>query len=60
MDEGVGFDPENIEVRGSGMGLPGMSDWAELVDGEFTFQSTPGKGTTIWLTAPISRRERTS
>ena len=56
-DTGVGFDPENVDVKGGGMGLPGMSDWAEMIDGELTYQSAPGKGTSIWLTAPVRRRE---
>ena len=52
-DHGVGFDPDHVQVKGSGMGLLGMADRAELIDGELTYQTTPGKGTSIWLTAPI-------
>ncbi len=59
VDHGVGFDPEHIQVKGSGMGLLGMADRAELIDGELTYQTAPGKGTTIWLTAPISREDCT-
>lgn len=57
-DHGVGFDPEHIQAQGSGMGLLGMADRAELIDGELTYQTAPGKGTTIWLTAPVSRKDR--
>lgn len=57
-DQGVGFDPEHIQAKGSGMGLWGMADRAELIDGELTYQSAPGKGTTIWLTAPISGKDK--
>lgn len=56
-DHGVGFDPDHIQAKGSGMGLLGMADRAELIDGELTYQTAPGKGTTIWLTAPISRKD---
>lgn len=56
-DTGVGFDPEHIQAKGSGMGLLGMADRAELIDGELTYQTAPGKGTTIWLTAPILRKD---
>lgn len=56
-DYGVGFDPERLEIKGTGMGIPGMSDRAELIDGELTYQTAPGKGVSIWLTAPIERRE---
>lgn len=58
-DHGVGFDPEHIQAKGSGMGLLSMADRAELIDGELTYQTAPGKGTTIWLTAPISRKDHT-
>lgn len=58
-DTGVGFDPEHIQVKGSGLGLPGMAERAERIDGELTYQSAPGKGTTIWLTAPIHRKDHT-
>lgn len=56
-DHGVGFDPEHIQAQGSGMGLLGMADRAELIDGELTYQTALGKGTTIWLTAPVSRKD---
>ena len=58
LDYGVGFDPEHIQAKGSGMGLWGMADRAELIDGELTYQSAPGQGTTIWLTAPISGKDK--
>ena len=58
-DLGVGFDPEHIQAKGSGMGMLGMADRAELIDGELSYQTAPGKGTTIWLTAPITREETT-
>ena len=47
-----------MEIKGSGMGLLSMADRAELIDGELTFQSAPGKGTSIWLTAPVKKEER--
>lgn len=59
LDHGVGFDPEHIQAKGSGMGLLDMADWAELIDGELMYRTAPGKGMTIWLTAPISRKEIT-
>ena len=59
-DQGVGFDPDKVEIKGTGMGLLGMADRAELIDGEFSFQSAPGRGTSIWLTAPIKKEEEPS
>lgn len=56
-DHGVGFDPEHMDVKGTGMGLLGMADRAELIDGELTFQTAPGKGVSIWITAPVKEGE---
>lgn len=57
VDHGVGFDSEHIHAQGSGMGLLGMADRAELIDGELTYWTAPGKGTTIRLTAPIAGKD---
>lgn len=56
-DRGVGFDSEHMQVKGTGMGLLSMADRAELIDGELTCHSTPGQGTTVWLTAPVLRKD---
>ena len=58
-DHGVGFDLEHMEIKGSGIGLPSMRDQAALIDGELTYQSMPDRGTSIWLTAPATRRKLT-
>lgn len=47
QDDGVGFDLENIEVRGSGLGLYGMKERASLFGGEVSIRTAPGEGTTI-------------
>jgi len=50
-DEGSGFDPR---VPGStGLGLTGMRERAEIVDGSLELVSSPGGGTTIMLAVPI-------
>lgn len=55
-DDGKGFDPDRIEIKGSGMGLLGMAERAELIDAELTVQSAPGKGTSVWLAARVKER----
>ncbi len=55
-DDGQGFDVATVEKmysqRGS-LGLLNMRERAELSDGTFRIDSTPGQGTTITLEVPI-------
>ena len=46
IDDGVGFIPENA-VEGGGLGLDGMIERAEIMDGNLTITSNPGSGTTV-------------
>ena len=55
-DEGCGFDTERPTVRGSGCGLVGMRERAELVGATLTVASGPG-GTTVTLVAPMDAGE---
>jgi signal transduction histidine kinase len=56
-DDGVGFDVKAVtgryEERGS-LGMLNMQERAELVDGELSLSSQPGKGTSISLQLPLS------
>jgi len=51
MDDGVGFNPDEA-VEGGGLGLDGIIERAELMGAELTFDSWPGKGTTIRIEVP--------
>ncbi|MBV9143754.1 MAG: GAF domain-containing sensor histidine kinase [Pseudonocardiales bacterium] len=55
-DDGVGFDPATTAERAgpAGYGLPGMQQRAELLGGQLTADSTPGRGTVVRLRVPIS------
>ena len=49
-DDGAGFDPKAVRKRaaeGAGFGLLGMQERVELLGGEFTIESFPGRGTSI-------------
>jgi signal transduction histidine kinase len=46
-DDGCGFDREAI---GSGLGLLGMRERADMLHGRFALESTPGAGTRIMVT----------
>lgn len=47
-DDGVGFDPEERPAR-SHLGIQGMFERAELVEGSLSISSAPGKGTVVVL-----------
>ena len=54
-DHGKGFDVEEIKKPGSyGFGLRSLSERMENLGGEIKLDSEPGKGTIIYLTAPVS------
>jgi signal transduction histidine kinase len=47
-DDGVGFDPQTA-LNGNRLGLFGMRERAEMVDGQLLIESAPGSGTTIMM-----------
>jgi signal transduction histidine kinase len=52
-DDGRGFDVDaRAEPHGRGLGLVGMRERAEIIGGSLEIESTPGKGTTIFLQVP--------
>lgn len=51
-DNGVGFDSNNIQSRGIGLG--NMKRRVHLIGGLFNLQSEPGKGTQLEITVPAT------
>jgi len=49
-DDGSGFDP--AELDGGGIGLVGMRERIELLDGTLTVESTATSGTTVAAEVP--------
>jgi signal transduction histidine kinase len=49
IDDGKGFDVEKAH-RSSQFGLTGMKERAQIIGGDFSIKSEPGKGTTVQLT----------
>jgi two-component system, NarL family, sensor histidine kinase DegS len=47
-DDGIGFDPDAIPT-GNHLGLFGMRERTDMIDGKLVIESTPGKGTTIMV-----------
>lgn len=50
-DNGKGFNPEDLEGRGSGLSI--MKERAELLGGVLKIQPAPGKGTSLYVEVPI-------
>jgi nitrate/nitrite-specific signal transduction histidine kinase len=47
-DDGFGFDP-NAEVGIEHLGLFGIRERVEMINGKLMFESSPGKGTTLMV-----------
>jgi len=45
-DDGIGFNPEEVPVDGH-LGLLGIRERVEMIDGNLMIESVPGEGTTI-------------
>ncbi|WP_163651838.1 sensor histidine kinase [Listeria sp. PSOL-1] len=54
IDEGCGFSTEDIEIKGTGLGLMNMQERVELLGGKCTIHSEIGNGTQISVLIPIS------
>jgi signal transduction histidine kinase len=53
-DDGVGFDPQS---RRSGMGLQGICERFEMLNGSIEIDSSPGRGTRISGSLPVTANE---
>jgi signal transduction histidine kinase len=51
-DDGVGFNPA-VAKNGERLGLYGMRERAELLNGQLTIESTLGQGATIYIEVPL-------
>ena len=52
-DDGVGFDPAKVTDR-DGIGLITMEERIRRLGGHLSIESAPGKGTRIFLAAPLN------
>src|SRR6266446_2712818 len=53
-DNGRGFDAESEQAQTTGLGLVGMKERAALVGGRTRIMASPGKGTTVDATLPLT------
>lgn len=59
-DDGRGFDVDLILrslASDSHLGIAGMQERTSLLGGEFTIESSPAQGTTVYARIPMERRE---
>ena len=53
MDDGKGFDTTTLDDNSSGLGIKGMQERMELINGSFEISSSEKKGTKIKAICPI-------
>jgi signal transduction histidine kinase len=65
-DDGIGFVTEDLRERASGetpaklrLGLSGIRERLSLLSGTLTLESSPGIGTTLFVTIPIPHHPET-
>jgi PAS domain S-box-containing protein len=56
-DDGVGFKPESLEMRGKGLGIINMRERLEGMGGRFRLYSAPGSGTRIRASIPMEEKD---
>jgi signal transduction histidine kinase len=56
QDPGIGFDPDE-QKESNRLGILGMRERAELLNGRFDLESTPGGGTEVRVAIPLSEVE---
>jgi len=59
-DDGWGFDVDQTlgsTLRDNHLGIAGMKERTALLGGEFTIESSPGRGTTVYVRIPVERRD---
>lgn len=57
-DEGKGFEREVLEGQPRGRGLHAMEARLELLGGEFSVETAPGKGTRVAVIVPIAAKKK--
>jgi len=58
LDSGAGFDPQTVQ-EDLHIGLVGMRERVELLEGDFNVDSTPGHGTRVKAMIPMDSTEST-
>jgi len=54
-DNGVGFNESEIRSKNT-LGILGMKERTLMLEGSFTINSRPGKGTTVMISVPLGNK----
>lgn len=54
-DDGHGFDACRVITEASSLGLAGMRERAELIGGKMSIESSPERGTAVYVRVPIAQ-----
>jgi signal transduction histidine kinase len=57
-DDGRGFEPASMDAADRRLGLYGMRERAELLGGNLTIESEPGRGTSLFVEIPLAPGNR--
>jgi NarL family two-component system sensor histidine kinase YdfH len=57
-DDGIGFDPATVAARPGHYGLAGLRERVRLIGGQLDIMSSPGQGSCISISVPISNSRR--
>lgn len=60
QDDGKGFDAEKVKTNGVGLGLVGLKERVDLLNGELKIDSKIGEGTTVQVTLNTQYRQSRS
>jgi signal transduction histidine kinase len=58
-DDGIGFDPGIGDNHTTGIGIRGMRERCALIGATLQIESTPGKGTAVYLRYPLPESSET-
>ena len=53
-DDGIGFDVNQISKNQKGLGLSSIKNRVEHLKGDFSIDTSIGKGTTVLINIPLS------
>ncbi len=55
-DDGIGFNAQSIDKNSGQVGIKGMRERIQLLNGKIRITSSPGKGTKISITVPVKHK----
>jgi signal transduction histidine kinase len=57
-DDGIGFDAASHSMSQKSLGLQGIRERAQLLNGKLTIESSPGQGTSLFIEIPMAEKSK--